>query len=137
MKPRPKVVLPEPGGATTMSHYTANLRDLEFNPAAPGQLVQAVPGVRSARYSEPQPGWTRKPIDAAGRFGTWGGVGYDRWHHGRSGVGIALDDEHLPGLRAHVQHQGADRIHLRVREVGQQRAAAGVQGDELAVEGRV
>jgi hypothetical protein len=31
--------------------------------------------------------------DAAGRFGTWGGVGYDRWHHGRSGVGTTqLDD---------------------------------------------
>ncbi len=30
--------------------------------------------------------------DAAGRFGTWGGVGYDRWHHGRSGVGTAQLD---------------------------------------------
>jgi hypothetical protein len=30
--------------------------------------------------------------DAAGRFGTWGGVGYDRWHHGRSGVGMAQLD---------------------------------------------
>jgi hypothetical protein len=27
--------------------------------------------------------------DAAGRFGTWGGVDYDRWHHGRSGIGTA------------------------------------------------
>jgi hypothetical protein len=27
--------------------------------------------------------------DPAGRFGTWGGVGFDRWHHGRSGVGTA------------------------------------------------
>ena len=26
--------------------------------------------------------------DAAARFGTWG-VGFDRWHHGRSGVGTA------------------------------------------------
>jgi hypothetical protein len=30
--------------------------------------------------------------DAAGRFGTWGGVGYDRWHHGRSGIGTAQLD---------------------------------------------
>ena len=30
--------------------------------------------------------------DPAGRFGTWGGVGYDRWHHGRSGVGTAQLD---------------------------------------------
>jgi hypothetical protein len=30
--------------------------------------------------------------DAAGQFGTWGGVGYDRWHHGRSGVGTAQLD---------------------------------------------
>jgi hypothetical protein len=30
--------------------------------------------------------------DAAGRFGTWGGVGYDRWHLGRSGVGTAQLD---------------------------------------------
>jgi hypothetical protein len=30
--------------------------------------------------------------DAAGRFGTWGGVGYDRWHHGRSGEGTAQLD---------------------------------------------
>jgi hypothetical protein len=30
--------------------------------------------------------------DGAGRFGTWGGVGYDRWHHGRSGVGTAQLD---------------------------------------------
>jgi hypothetical protein len=30
--------------------------------------------------------------DAAGRFGTWGGVGDDRWHHGRSGVGTAQLD---------------------------------------------
>ena len=25
--------------------------------------------------------------DPAGRFTTWGGVGFDKWHHGRSGVG--------------------------------------------------
>jgi hypothetical protein len=30
--------------------------------------------------------------DPAGRFGTWGGVGYDRWHHGRSGIGTAQLD---------------------------------------------
>jgi hypothetical protein len=36
--------------------------------------------------------------DAAGRFGTWGGVGYDRWHHGRSGVGT----EQLEAVRSEV-----------------------------------
>jgi hypothetical protein len=27
--------------------------------------------------------------EPAGRFTTWGGVGFDKWHHGRSGVGTA------------------------------------------------
>lgn len=31
--------------------------------------------------------------EPAGRFTTWGGVGFDRWHHGRSGVGTSLVDD--------------------------------------------
>jgi hypothetical protein len=27
--------------------------------------------------------------EPTGRFTTWGGVGFDRWHHGRSGIGTA------------------------------------------------
>ena len=34
--------------------------------------------------------------DARGRFGTWWGVGLDRWHHGRSGIGTEL----LPATRS-------------------------------------
>ncbi len=36
--------------------------------------------------------------DPRGRFGTWWGVGLDRWHHGRSGIGTAL----LPATRSEV-----------------------------------
>jgi hypothetical protein len=36
--------------------------------------------------------------DPMGRFGTWGGVGFDRWHHGRSGLGTPL----LPPIRSEV-----------------------------------
>lgn len=34
----------------------------------------------------------RKPLvdDPLGRFGTWWGAGFDRWHHGRSGIGSSL-----------------------------------------------
>ena len=36
--------------------------------------------------------------DPKGRFGTWWGVGLDRWHHGRSGIGTPL----LPATRSEV-----------------------------------
>lgn len=36
--------------------------------------------------------------DPQGRFGTWWGVGLDRWHHGRSGLGTPL----LPATRSEV-----------------------------------
>jgi hypothetical protein len=36
--------------------------------------------------------------DPRGRFGTWWGVGLDRWHHGRSGIGSPL----LPATRSEV-----------------------------------
>ena len=36
--------------------------------------------------------------DPKGRFGTWSGVGFDEWHHGRSGIGTPL----LPATRSEV-----------------------------------
>jgi len=36
--------------------------------------------------------------DPKGRFGTWWGVGLDKWHHGRSGLGTSL----LPPIRSEV-----------------------------------
>lgn len=36
--------------------------------------------------------------DPKGRFGTWWGVGLDKWHHGRSGLGTPL----LPPIRSEV-----------------------------------
>lgn len=36
--------------------------------------------------------------DPKGRHGTWWGVGLDRWHHGRSGIGTPL----LPPIRSEV-----------------------------------
>ena len=36
--------------------------------------------------------------DPKGRFGTWWGVGLDKWHHGRSGLGTQL----LPATRSEV-----------------------------------
>ena len=36
--------------------------------------------------------------DPKGRFGTWWGVGLDKWHHGRSGIGTPL----LPATRSEV-----------------------------------
>ncbi|HEX2040962.1 MAG TPA: hypothetical protein VHF47_14655 [Acidimicrobiales bacterium] len=36
--------------------------------------------------------------DPKGRFGTWWGVGFERWHHGRSGVGTPA----LPAVRSEV-----------------------------------
>jgi hypothetical protein len=36
--------------------------------------------------------------DPLGRFGTWWGVGFDRWHHGRSGIGTSL----VGPVRSHV-----------------------------------
>ncbi|MDQ3945795.1 MAG: hypothetical protein M3357_11715 [Actinomycetota bacterium] len=36
--------------------------------------------------------------DPQGRFGTWWGVGLDKWHHGRSGIGTSL----LPATRSEV-----------------------------------
>jgi hypothetical protein len=36
--------------------------------------------------------------DPKGRFGTWWGVGLDKWHHGRSGIGTPL----LPPTRSEV-----------------------------------
>jgi hypothetical protein len=36
--------------------------------------------------------------DPQGRFGTWWGVGPDKWHHGRSGIGTPL----LPPVRSEV-----------------------------------
>jgi hypothetical protein len=36
--------------------------------------------------------------DPQGRFGTWWGVGLDKWHHGRSGIGTPL----LPATRSEV-----------------------------------
>ncbi|HEV3410244.1 MAG TPA: hypothetical protein VG095_08110 [Chthoniobacterales bacterium] len=36
--------------------------------------------------------------DPQGRFTTWSGVGFDVWHHGRSGIGSSL----LPAIRSNV-----------------------------------
>jgi hypothetical protein len=36
--------------------------------------------------------------DPLGRWGTWAGVGYDRWHQGRSGIGTS----DLPAVRSAV-----------------------------------
>ncbi len=36
--------------------------------------------------------------DPLGRFGTWWGVGFDKWHHGRSGLGSSL----VPATRSEV-----------------------------------
>ena len=36
--------------------------------------------------------------DPQGRFTTWAGVGFDVWHHGRSGIGTAA----LPATKSNV-----------------------------------
>lgn len=71
--------------------------------------------------------------DPLGRFTTWGGVGFDKWHHGRSGVStdtlpatrsdvvvFALGELSVDGrtvasnVPVHVGASGHGRIHLQV-----------------------
>ena len=60
--------------------------DLEANINHPNGTVYEI------RATQPQ------VRDTQGRFTTWSGVGFDVWHHGRSGIGSSL----LPATRSNV-----------------------------------
>lgn len=45
--------------------------------------------------------------DPLGRWGTWAGVGYDRWHHGRSGAGASA----VPATRSGVAVYALGDVH--------------------------
>jgi hypothetical protein len=81
------------GGLVTTEadlRFVVDQRNTKRTPLPPHDgvdLVAAITHPDGTRYDVA----ARKPMvrDAAGRFGTWGGVAFDRWHHGRSGVGTA------------------------------------------------
>ena len=81
-------------GAEADMHFDATQNNTKRTPLPPHDAVDLDAAVV-------HPDGTRVEIDATaalvnqpvGRFTTWGGVGFDRWHHGRSGVGTSgLDD---------------------------------------------
>jgi hypothetical protein len=57
-----------------------------------------------------------KPMvsDPLGRFTTWWGVGFDVWHHGKSGIGTAV----LPAMRSEVAVFGVGDLSVDGRVVG-------------------
>ena len=84
--------------AATLS-FTAEDRDTHKTPLPPHDgidLVARIPGSDGAVYDirATQP----MVSDPAGRFTTWSGVGFGKWHDGRSGIGLAR----LPPTYANV-----------------------------------
>ena len=82
-------LVPAPGEGEL--HLVAEERNPRVTPLPPHDRVDL-------RATVPHPNGTQyeiratKPIvdDPLGRFGTWRGVGFDRWHRGRSGIGSPL-----------------------------------------------
>jgi hypothetical protein len=85
--------------ATSELRLVAEQRNPRVTPLPPHDRVEL-----TARVAHPD--GTRYDItakqpmvdDPKGRFGTWWGVGLDRWHHGRTGIGSPL----LPATRSEV-----------------------------------
>ena len=107
-------------GATTAATLTMDVtnRNTHRTPSPPHDQVDiraTVPGadgvVYSIRATQPM------VADPLGRFTTWGGVGYDVWHHGRSGIGTAA----LPPIHSGVAVYALGEISANGRPI-----AAGV-----------
>jgi hypothetical protein len=79
---------PATGPATLrMSVVNRNTHRTPLPPHDRVAIEAVVPGADGATYSIE----ATKPMvaDPQGRFTTWFGVGFDVWHHGRSGIGVA------------------------------------------------
>ena len=86
-----------PSSATL--HMSVENRNTHRTPLPPHDRVAidaVVPGANGITYhieaTEPM------VADPQGRFTTWSGVGFDVWHHGRSGIGVAT----LPPTNSNV-----------------------------------
>jgi hypothetical protein len=79
-----------------LSAESRNTKNTPLPPHDQLDLVATIEHPNGARY-EVTAG-AAMVADPLGRWGTWSGVGYDRWQHGRSGVGTSL----LPATRSEV-----------------------------------
>jgi hypothetical protein len=95
---RATVVSKGPGPTLSMTVEDRNTHRTPLPPHDRVNIKASIPGADSGGGVYVVEAETPMVSDSQGRFTTWSGVGFNVWHHGRSGIGTAK----LPPIKSEV-----------------------------------